>query len=305
MNAKLLFLATLLVASFFFLYSSLTSHVEAIDFKSEIVQIDTADVILIQIHYEKNNTGYELTRESRNWIISDALASVPAKTAQVNRILATFASLTTDKIVCSSPDNWQHYNIDRDQGYRISFTDTKGTTETLTVGFFPNEEHAYLRVKEDNAVYRIPRAAAIASSQPMSVFRPQHLLRLPADVTAIQYTTPDTAFVLATTPLGWQNNITQTVVDSSSIQQYLASIDSVNSKAFTNNFDETSPAAFAYKKIEFWSSTDSTILYCFRDTNRVKPFIFYSPINDRSWFESDSAGLFKDIVYPLDTLVAK
>lgn len=303
MNAKLLFLATLLVASGFFIYSSITTAIETVDFESVLVQLDTSAVAHIEIQHVDKKQDYNLTRQNLQWIVSNQLVSVPALTTPIDHILASFIHVPTDKIMTNNEEEWKIYNVGHEQGYTLHITTDDNQEHIFVIGYLANDDYAFMRLEGDKSVYRIPPEIAIACSKKMSDYRPQQLLQLPEQVLSIAYHRPDTTYTITPTNKGWVNNISKKVIDSIAIQKYLASISPLHSQQFVDNFDETSPHLFTHKSIQFKGEQDSITIYCYRDTTREQPFIFHSGINERSWFISDSSGLYKTVIWPLDTLL--
>lgn len=68
-------------------------------------------------------------------------------------------------------------------------------------------------------------------------------------------------------------------------------------RVFVDDFDELSTDRYFNQRLRIYlpNGQDSLLLSCFRDSTRRQPFILHSSHNPRSYFASDSTGLYQSI----------
>lgn len=282
------------------------------NFNSELIKVDTATVtsIVVSLH-EPEPQEISLKKEEGGWIVSNGHQSAKAMPEAITSVLTNLSLVRTQQIAASSADLWSAYEVGEGQGVGVKVYKGSQLKEDFIVGKFDfNPEtrsgKCYVRLNGQNEVYSIDGFELLSFKQGFEAYRNRELIKMKAAMKVNEFLCqwPDTTSLFKKTPLGWTTG--NATLDSMKVENYLNVLRNLTATTFADDFDETKAGRlhFATLTIKGDNIEAPYVIDCYRDTTREHPFVLHSTYNPETWFESDSAGVFKQIFLDLKNLTA-
>ena len=269
-------------------------------FETQLIVLDTASISMLSVlPLEVPDDEILLKREDKTWIASQGSHSVKAPYAAVNKLLAGLTHIESHYVVGKGPEEWSAGGLDPGEGIRIRVFEDDKTLEDFVIGNYQAEMEGsgitYLRLWDDEAVYAVQGALDSIFWPGFEAFRSKDFLQIdPLKVREIRWEPAemDTAVIFRRGDSLWGQN--------SQVDTFLEEIKYLQGKSFVDAFDPTSDEQMLEGRITFFGTDWDAPLEVsyYRDSTRAAPFIFYSTSNPDNFFESDSNGLFLELVQP-------
>ncbi len=278
-------------------------------FDTSLIKVDTARISSIEIRPQKG-PAYMLHHTDGQWIVSNGMLSLPAKTDRLLIILDQVDTIHTFELVSDKPADWARYGLAEGSGTRIGIFMMDGQKEEFIIGktdFDPalQKSIAYLRLSGQNEVFAVNGFLPFQLEQHFNDFRNKNLIA-PAGISSfpdyLQYRSLDTTLQY---DFEQEEEFTMNEPDSAGLMDYLHQLVTIKGAIFADDFDELSTDRYFHQQIKlyFQENKDSLVLSCYRDSTRIQPFIIHSSDNPKSYFYSDSTGLFKTVFVAFKTLL--
>jgi hypothetical protein len=311
MNNKTLLLIFISFVLAYLAFSRFMNSRPAPPFDTTLIRVDTARITSIDISPEKG-PAYTLHHTDGQWIVSNGLLSLPAQTDRLLIILNQLDTIQTLELMSNQPADWDRYGLGNGAGTRITIFTEDGQKEDFIIGktdFDPELQKsiAYLRLAGQNEVFAVNGFLPFQLERHFNDFRNRELLdrsRPQLFPEQLQYQSLDTLLQFR---FGEKNQSASPFIDSAALVAYFDRIDQAKSSLFADDFDELSAGRYFHQQIKlyFEDKKDSVWLSCYRDSTRIKPFIIHSSDNPRSYFYSDSVGLYKMIFEDFQRLIGE
>jgi hypothetical protein len=298
MNNKTLLLIFLFFVLSYLVFSRFMNNRAVPPFDTMLIKVDTARISSIGISPQKGQ-AYTLHHTQGQWIVSNGQLSLPAQTDRLLIILNQLDTIQTFELMSNRAVDWEQYGVGKGQGTRITIYLEDGQKEDFLIGktdFDPvlQKSIAYLRLAGQNEVFAVNGFLPFQLERHFNDFRNNTLLdrllnRLPAE---LEYRSLDTLLQFR---FGPEASPSSPPLDSGALTDYLDRIGKAKGQLFADDFDELSVERYFHQQIKlyFKGKKDSLLLSCYRDSTRIKPFIIHSSDNPKSYFYSDSVGLYK------------
>lgn len=282
------------------------------NFRTELIQVDTAAVTTIVIDPKGAEPEFNLKREENGWIASNGQLSLRATGASVNTLLGAVHLIKTKNIVAKDPGKWGDYEVTDSASTRIRLFRGETLVEDFIVGRFnfnPQTRSgiSYVRLTGENEVYAVDGFLTITFGQGFDAYRNRQLLAMQPDmeVTNLQYQTPDSLLTLALNNGEWWLGNSR-ALDSTSVDSYLNGLRNLTGDQFADDFDEMRIPALPARSLTLTGKNIDTplMITSYYDSTRAeRSFVLRSSQDPDTFFASDSTGLYNRIFQELDDLV--
>ena len=276
-------------------------------FESDLIAIDTAGVTMLSIIPAGTPEGETLLkREGKAWIITRGNRSVKALYSTVDSLLASLALIESHHVVGKGPEVWSACGLDPGQGIRIRVFREAQVAEDFLLGSFEQlsdrEGYTYVRLWDDESVFAVRGALGARLWPGFEAFRSKKFLDFdPEKVREVSWETmeTDSAQVMVRSdsgwvfsPGGWQRG--------GEVDSFLRQIRGLEGGTFADAFDPVSGASSLVGRITlfatYWEAPVE--VSCYRDSTENHAFVLYSTSNPDNYFQSDSTGLYRQLVQP-------
>lgn len=274
-------------------------------FETDLIAIDTAGVSMVSVAPVGMPEGETiLKREGKTWIITQGNRSVKALHSSVDSLLAALVRIESHHVVGKGPEVWSASGLDR--GIRIRIFREAQVLEDFLVGGFEAAEdgdgYTFIRPWDDESVFAVRGKLGPKLWPGFEAFRSKKFLDLdPETVREVRWepVEMDSAQVLQRSDTGWVllpgGGGSGVAVDS-----FLETVRNLEGKTFADAFDPVSQASSLAGRITFFATdweTPVEVAY-YQDSLSAPSFVFYSTFNPDNYFNSDSTGLFRQLVQP-------
>lgn len=310
MNNRTLLLILLLLLAIYGL-SRLFSGKRESSFRTELIQVDTTKVTTIAIDPKgKDNGEITLQREDAGWLVSNGTLTVPVTPGSVDGLLRNLALIRTQRIAAKSPDRWKEYEVTDTSGTRVRVYQDQKLLEDFIIGRFSFNPQAqsgvsFLRLTGEDEVYAVDGFEVLAFTHDFNSYRDRTVLRLKPEaiVREVDIQLPDTAYQLKRVDSQWLLNGTQ-ALDSTTVADYINGLRQLSGDQFADDFDELRLDQLEQRSVALHGDGigNPTTIYIYRDTTRSLPFVIRSSQQPKTFFASDSSGLFQRVFRPVETL---
>lgn len=309
MNNKTLLLIFLFFVLTYLVASRIMNNRPVPPFDTNIIEVDTTRISLIEITPQKG-PAYEIHHTEGQWIVSNGILSLPARADRLSRILDQIDTIQTFELISKQPADWDRYGLAEGAGTRIKVHLENGRQEDFIIGktdFIPELQKsiAYLRLSGQHEVYAVNGFLPFQLERHFNDFRNKTIIS-----SALPTVLPDSYIYQSrdtqlNVPLNSENNSPGIQPDSITLAVYFDNIRATRGSDFADDFDELSSERYFHQRIRFFfnEKNDSLILSCYRDSTRIQPFIIHSSDNPKSYFYSDSLGLYKTVFESFQGLV--
>ncbi len=313
MTNKTLLLIFLFFVGIYLMVSKLISSRATPDFHTEIIKVDTAQITTIEITPQPG-PSYAIHRTEQNWIVTNGNVNIKAASNQLKNVLEQVDTIRTIRLITDQKKDWDQHGVSPDQGNRIRIYLKDGQIEDFIIGRsdFDAESQqgiAFMRLFHQNEVYAVHGFLPFQLEKHFNDFRKKALFEKNSPLLSpdrLVYQSQDTLIVARQLNNSWTTD-GQYLLDSTKMASFLEQLESLEGRVFVDDFDELSATRFFHQSLTFFDKTlqDSVLLTCFRDSTRRLPFIIHSSYNPKSYFGSDSTGLYQDIFERAQTLLSQ
>lgn len=303
MNNKTLFFIFLGLLAIYGLSQVFTGK-RTSNFDTELIQVDTSQVSRVIVN-TKPPASEEITlqREGDGWIASSGSVNTKATNSAIQALLSNIRLIQTKYIAANSEEKWADYEVGEGQGTRIQVYNGETLLEDFISGRFAFDQQAqtgtsYIRLSSGKEVYAVDGFQTLTLGQGFNSYRNRMLTNTP----------PNTSFEEVTIQQG-ENNITLSkglngwmfedqLLDSMKVENYLHQFTNLRGETFADDFDELAASNFRFGQVSLKGPQfpEGFSIAIYRDTSRINPFVFQSSQNPETWFDSDSTGLFQQLV---------
>lgn len=161
---------------------------------------------------------------------------------------------------------------------------------------------SYIRLTNGKEVYAVDGFQTLTLGQGFNSYRDRTLSKTGPEILfdRLRLEQQDTVLQFVKTPKAWMFG--EQPLDSTKMVNYLNQFNNLRGDSFVDDFDEIQAPNYKIGSItlEGEQLAEPFKINIYQDTSRVKPFIFQSNQNPEAWFESDSTGLFQQLVKGLE-----
>ncbi len=303
MNNKTLFFIFLGLLAIYGLSQVFTGK-RTSNFDTELIQVDTSQVNRIIIN-TKPPASEEITlqREGAGWIASSGSVNTKATSTAIQSLLSNIRLIQTKYIAANSEEKWADYEVGEEQGTRIQVFDGETLLEDFISGRFAFDQQAqtgtsYIRLMSGKEVYAVDGFQTLTLGQGFNSYRNRMLTNTPPNTAFEEVTIAqgDESFTLSKGPAGWMFG--DQLLDSMKVENYVQQFTNLRGETFADDFDELAAANYKFGQVSLKGPQvpQGFSIDIYRDTSRINPFVFQSNQNPETWFDSDSTGLFQQLV---------
>lgn len=267
-------------------------------FESVLIESDTAAVSSIVIQ-SPGEPEFSLVREAGKWILTDGRRNVSADPEPVRQLLAALIKVETRQVVAKDKNLWAVYGVDEAHATRVRLYEKGQLKEDFLLG---NEDLdatsqatiSFLRISGEIPVFAVDGFLMSHIGKTFNSYRNRLLLRMKREMemTVFRWESPDTTLVFERSPGGW--TLGGTILDSMAVEDYLNAFRNISAEDFADDFDELEAEEKWHKKlvIKGKNMPGAFEITCFADALRKPPFVLVSSQNPKTFFSSDSTGLY-------------
>ena len=303
MNNKTLFFIFLGLLAIYGLSQVFTGK-RTSNFDTELIQVDTSQVTRIIIN-TKPPASEEITlqREGNGWIASSGSVNTKATATAIQALLSNIRLIQTKYIAANSEEKLADYEVAENQGTRIQIFAGETLLEDFISGRFAFDQQAqtgtsYIRLSSGKEVYAVDGFQTLTLGQGFNSYRDRMLPNTPPNMIFEEVTIQkeDDSLTLSKSPTGWMYE--NQLLDSMKVENYLHLFTNLRGETFADDFDELAAANFRFGKVSLKGPQmpEGLSVDIYRDTSRINPFVFQSSQKPETWFDSDSTGLFQQLV---------
>ncbi|MBX2877040.1 MAG: DUF4340 domain-containing protein [Saprospiraceae bacterium] len=303
MNNKTLFFIFLGLLAIYGLSQVFTGK-RTSNFDTELIQVDTSQVSRIIVK-TKPPASEEITlqREGDGWIASSGSVNTKATGTAIQALLSNIRLIQTKYIASNSEEKWADYEVGEGQGTRIQVFAGETLLEDFISGRFAFDQQAqtgtsYIRLSSGKEVYAVDGFQTLTLGQGFNSYRNRMLTNTPpnADFAEVTIQKEDDSLTLSKGPSGWM--FEDQLLDSMKVENYVQQFTNLRGETFADDFDELAAANYRFGQVSLKGPQlpEGFSIAIYRDTTRINPFVFQSSQNPETWFDSDSTGLFQQLV---------
>lgn len=303
MNNKTLFFIFLGLLAIYGLSQVFTGK-RTSNFDTELIQVDTSQVSRVIVN-TKPPASEEITlqREGDGWIASSGSVNTKATNSAIQALLSNIRLIQTKYIAANSEEKWADYEVGEGQGTRIQVYNGETLLEDFISGRFAFDQQAqtgtsYIRLSSGKEVYAVDGFQTLTLGQGFNSYRNRMLTNTPPNTTFEEVTIQqgDNNLTLSKGLNGWM--FEDQLLDSMKVENYLHQFTNLRGETFADDFDELAASNFRFGQVSLKGPQfpEGFSIDIYRDTSRINPFVFQSSQNPETWFDSDSTGLFQQLV---------
>jgi len=269
------------------------------EFEAELWQIDTTSVT--SVHWMNTAGEFTLVREGKKWLITHHTRTVAALPKTVEKLLTPLQSVPTQDPISVKIADWKKYGVDEATAIRGQVYDHDAILEDFWVSPLTEKDSlgmakTYVRLAGQEEIFRVDGKLSQVFRMPFHQFRDATVLELDSllEINTLEYFLQSDSSLFFAKAQHWQNDTVATVLDSSVVQSFLATLQTVHSTDFADRFDETRIPETFHRALELGIATQPTIrIECYQDSTWQMTFVLHSSQNPGTYFESDSTGLYQ------------
>jgi hypothetical protein len=308
LNLKTLIIILAALVGIYFI-STLSGNKER-SFRSIIVEVDTANVSNIQI--QSANLDLSLVRTGQLlWELNSGGKNFVADGNVVKTILSQFVSMRPERVAATSPDRWEDYEVDDENGIRVILKDGKKSVADLYIGKFsfsqppqsamqnPTQQQqrgkmtSFVRPADSDQVYAVEGFLKMAYQDDVNTYRVKNLVNVnKEDITNIEFSYPNLSMSLMKEDNNWLLN--GQPADSAKAAKYINSIYRLTSSNFVD--PSTPKTGDAAQKVTIIGNNFSPIdLKVFPTSDTLINHIITSSINPDAEFDGSKLSLYEKV----------
>ncbi|MBE2206704.1 MAG: DUF4340 domain-containing protein [Saprospiraceae bacterium] len=270
-------------------------------FESVLIEADTSAVSSIVIK-APGEAEFSLVKEAGKWILTDGRRNISAEAEPVRQLLAALMKVETQQVVAKDKDLWTVYGVDDAHATRVKLYERGTLTQDFLLG---NEDLdaasqstiTFLRISDEKAVFVVDGFQMSHIGKTFNSYRNRLLLRMKREMemNAFLWESPDTTLAFERGANGW--TLGGTVLDSMAVEEYLNAFRNISADDFADDFDELEADDKLHKRLVIKGKNIPGVfeITCFSDAARKPPFVLVSSQNPKTFFSSDSTGLYGKI----------
>ncbi len=273
-------------------------------FKSELTNIDTANVKSFTIYPKAGGEPITLDKKENNWWISDKNGEYNADNNQVKNMLNTLSNLKAKRLAAKSKDSWKKYELTDSLGTRIKVMSEKKTLADIFIGKFSYSQPAqqanpyqrqqgvltsFVRLTDEKEVYAVDGYLSMTFNRQLKDYRDNSVLQVQnMKPESISFITPNQSFTLTKKDEKWLAD--GLIADSSAVADYLSGLNNVRSSNFITADNKPVGAPNYTLKIAGENGIElATINTYYSDSTNI---IMTSSMNPETYFDGTKANLF-------------
>jgi hypothetical protein len=262
------------------------------------VQIDSGTVKQVFI-YPKNEKGKEikLTKTDKGWEVTDGKMKSNADTAEVNRLLASFANVKTLSLAAEDKSGWGDYMVADSAGSRIRFISDDNKTDEMIVGKFSFNPAArngatYIRHANEDKVYSVVGYIALNVNRGFTSWRMKTVMAGNKDSwNSLTFSYPgDSSFTLVKQNNKWMlypvgnssNGVNGQPVDATKTDQYLTQLANKQSSGFLDGYIQNAASVYTLS-VSSGNQAKTVTIQAF-PADSVQKLVLHSSLNPDAWF---------------------
>ena len=222
------------------------------NFRSKIIETDTADITKITILPKKANDKVVLTKTGNSWDVVSQGKTYKADQNMIKNILGEIAKLQAERIAANDKSEWEKYQVSDTAALHVSI-DSKGkSAENVIIGKFsyqqnPQKFTTYVRLVGEKEVYAVNGFLSMTFNRSANDFRDKTLVNVrPESITDITFTYPaDSSFTLKQSGSKWMIN--NQPADSAKVAEFKNSISHLTGYYIADDDDKMGPEVFSVK----------------------------------------------------------
>lgn len=238
---------TKILASLFVALLAIVVLLEIIDsrkgnrtFKSDLVEVETADVSTIELFPKAaNGKLIKLYKENDQWKVESDGEKYNADQAVAGRMVSELNNMKTKSVAATNKERWEQFEVTDSLGTRVKLLNGSDVLADVVIGKFsysePRNMTSYVRLSEDKEVYGVEGMLGMSFNRNLNSFRDRTIIQSnKTDWTKLTFDYPaDSSFVLQKTGDKWM--IGEMEADSASVVQYFNKIASLNDGSFADS----------------------------------------------------------------------
>lgn len=306
LNNKILIAILGGLALIYFATNYFKEHNSKTSLQTDSIAIDTAAVSKIHIKKGANDMdGITFLKNDNHWQVSHGNIHSKTKKGSISNLLRVLQELKIERLVAKTQDQWNSYQVTDSTATIVEVQEGKtGNKNTLYVGKTkynpPTNQYnqyslsgsTYIRANSDPKVYGVKGLLSNTFNRDFNSWRNSELLKVNKDdVTQIQFEYPDEkGFVLSKKDSVW--DLDGQVIPLEKLTPYLNTISNKSASKFADGFLPGSNPN--YQLTLKGNNMDDIIVKTYIDTLSNRYYL-QSTLNKDVFFESDSAGVFKQV----------
>lgn len=235
-SVKLLGILAILVG-IYFVVDFFGGKTRSKNFRSELVDIDTAQVS--QILIDGKGSILELTKEGPQWKVGLGEGKYAlAQNSSVKSTLNNLIGIKPSRLAAKDPAKWKEFQVDS-AGTRVQVFEGDKSALDLVIGRFgvqgQRSFYTFVRLYDENEVYAADDFMGISFGTQASDYRNKRVLSLTTDsIAEVQFIYPaDSSYNLTKVDDQWI--VDGQVADSASLASYLSDLRYVNNSNFIDD----------------------------------------------------------------------
>ncbi|NOU19490.1 MAG: DUF4340 domain-containing protein [Bacteroidales bacterium] len=274
--------------------------------KTDIVKIDTVKISKILL-YPLSEKGMEIvfSKEGKEWKASNGKITTETQKNTLGNLLYQLIDIKPKRLASRSKDKWAEYQVTDTSAIRVKVFEGEKEVLNLYIGKFTYQQvsdpsgsgrngvvgTSYVRLADEKEVYAVDGFLSFGFNQPFNSWRNQSFVHFnKSDITKITFRYPgDSSFVAELKAKKWTVN--NQPVDSIKLNNYLAMLGNKTASTFDDNYTPVGNSQFQIT-IEGNNMSNITVDGFAKDNSN---FVINSSLNPKSWFTSDTKGLFKEV----------
>ncbi len=180
-------------------------------FRSEIIEVDTANVTAVHITIPMGNVEIILSRTggSADWSVLSEGNKYPADINVVSNILSQLNDIKAERVAATSKDKWEQYEVSDSTGTRVILMNGKKEVADLYIGKFsyaqppqgsqqnPYQQQrgkmtSFVRVEDEKEVYAVDGFLKMSYQNDVNSYRNKSLVNVNKDdISRLIFNYPD------------------------------------------------------------------------------------------------------------------
>lgn len=281
-------------------------------FRSEIVEVDTANVTAVHIIIPMGNVEIILSRSggSADWSVLSEGHKYPADVNVVRNILSQLIDLKAERVAATSRDKWDQYEVSDSTGTRVILMDGKKEVADIYIGKFSYAQPpqggqqnqyqqqrgkmtSFVRVEDEKEVYAVDGFLKMSYQNDVNSYRNKSLVNVNKDdISRLVFNYPDNEnFNLTKNNDHWL--IEGQIADSANAVGYLNKIYRLTSSNFVDpSTIKISDATYSLR-IEGNNFTPIELMAYPSDT--ITGYVVTSSVNPGAEFDGLKSKLFEKL----------
>ncbi len=263
-------------------------------FNEDFVKIDSGAVTQLII-YPKNEKGKEIkiSRNGKNWELQYDKQKTSADRDAVRNLLASFVKVKALNLGAQDKSGWKSLQIDDSTGTHLKFITATKSYDFMLGKFSYNSSSrngmSYIRNKNEEKVYAVEGYMSLLMNEGLVTWRKKTVISgNKNNWTSLTFSYPgDSSFILNKQNNQWLLNGGN--ADSSKVNQFLTTLETLNSAAFVENYTPSSTPLYSLTiNGNNQAQTINVLAYA---SDSIQKFILHSNLNNDAYFSDGKSNL--------------